>query len=591
MNNSSNAAQERFIAFKAYLKFCKPYYGRLFFVLMVFVVSNITIALLPIYIGKLVQAATQFNGNARNLWIYVAILIGLSSLHDITWRGAEFAYRGLVNKIGFLYESFLFKVVINQPYPYFVDKLTGKISSYITTLGNEFRNLQNNMLFDFSGSLVSIIATILILGSLNWQTAAIFTTGILGMLFIGRKTLSINMKYEGIATDKDSSKNGILFDAISNFASVKALHTERREFAIIDRQQKNNFSANQDAFLSGILFWGSMSVFVRHFMWPAAIALNVYFFTQGKIDIGELATLLSTALIFTTTVWEGVWYISQFGQKMAHADEAHRYLFGTEKDLSADVSTTDTVSFNDSLSIINLEFAYPDKPDFKVLESISIHIKHGEKIGIVGRSGSGKSTLTKLLLDYYPSKLGELLVDNKQVTSAELATLIAFVPQDTSLFHRSISDNIAYGKLGEVSSKEIIAAAKLAEAHEFIKKLPEGYNTLIGERGVKLSGGQRQRIAIARAIIQDAPLLVLDEATSALDSESEQLIQDALWNLMKDRTAIVIAHRLSTIQKMDTIIVIDEGRIIEQGSHTQLLKKNGVYAKLWAHQSGGFLED
>lgn len=588
---SKRQKTQRFIALQSYLHFCRPYTGQLFFVLAVFVVSNISITLLPIFIGRLVEAASNFQSSTSEIWKYAFILIGLSSFHDLTWRGAEFAYRGLINKIGFLYESFLFKVVINKPYPYFVDKLTGKVGSYITSLGNEFRNLQSNVLFDFSGSLVSIAATILILGSLNWQTMTIFIVGIAGMLLVGRKTLALNMKYEAIATDKDSGKNGILFDAIANFSSVKALRTEAREFSIIDSQQKSNFKANQTAFLTGILFWGSMSLFVRHLMWPAAILLNVMFFVNGQMSIGQLATLLSTILIFTTTIWEGVWYTSQFGQKMAKADEAHQYLFGNTYDISADLNKNSPVKFERDIKIKDLSFAYPDKPDYKVLRSISIDIKQGEKIGIVGRSGSGKSTLTKLLLDYYHTQDGELFIDGTAVSSTALSRLIAFVPQDTSLFHRSIADNIAYGKIGEVTHSDIVQAATLAEAHEFIEKLPDGYNTLIGERGVKLSGGQRQRIAIARAIIQDSPLLVLDEATSALDSESERLIQDALWNLMKDRTAIVIAHRLSTIQKMDKIIVIDNGKIIEQGSHKDLLKIKGVYAQLWAHQSGGFLEE
>lgn len=590
-NSPQPARRQKLVALRSYLRFCKPYKWRLLFVLGIFVVSNIAIALLPIFIGRLVGAASLNPLNSGLIWKYAFILIGLSTFHDLTWRAAEFAYRGLVNKISYLYESFLFKVVVNKPYPYFVDKLTGKIGSYITSLGNEFRGFQDNILFDFSGSVVSIAATILILGSLNWQTTVIFVIGIMGMVFVGRKTLSLNMKYESIAADKGSSKNGILFDAIANFPSIKALRTEWQEFRTIDRQQTENFKANQTAFLSGILFWGSMSFFVRHIIWPSAILLNIHFFVSGEISISQLATLLSTILIFTTTVWEGVWYISQFGQKMARTDEAYHYLFEENGEELLNQVNPATIEFKDSLALQNLSFAYPDKPERKVLDAISLTIKQGEKVGLVGRSGSGKSTLTKLLLNYYPTNDGELLIDDKPVSSAAFSRLISFVPQDTSLFHRSIADNIAYGSTVIDSVKTVKKAAQLAAADEFISELPEGYNTLIGERGVKLSGGQRQRIAIARAIMQDTPLLVLDEATSALDSESEQRIQAALWNLMKDRTAIVIAHRLSTIQKMDKIVVMDKGKIIEQGPHSELLKQNGVYAKLWAHQSGGFLEN
>ena len=210
----------------------------------------------------------------------------------------------------------------------------------------------------------------------------------------------------------------------------------------------------------------------------------------------------------------------------------------------------------------------------------------------MGVSGSGKTTLTKLLLRFADVQGGEILIDGQNISKVQQVSLreaIAYVPQETALFHRSIADNIAYAR-PEASRKEIIRAAKLANAHEFIKDLPDGYDTLVGERGIKLSGGQRQRVAIARAILKNAPILVLDEATSALDSESEALIQDALVKLMKGRTSIVVAHRLSTIASLDRIIVLDDGKIKEQGTHQQLLKKHGAYYHLWSRQSGAFLD-
>jgi ATP-binding cassette subfamily B protein len=211
----------------------------------------------------------------------------------------------------------------------------------------------------------------------------------------------------------------------------------------------------------------------------------------------------------------------------------------------------------------------------------------------VGHSGSGKTTLTRLLLRFSDIEAGVIAIDGQdisKVTQKSLRESIAYVPQEPMLFHRSLRENIAYGK-PEASFEEVHAAAEKANAIEFIEKLPEGFETTVGERGVKLSGGQRQRIAIARAILKDAPILVLDEATSALDSDSEKLIQDALSKLMKGRTSIVVAHRLSTISKLDRIIVLEDGQIDEQGSHEALLKQKGTYAKLWAHQSGGFIEE
>jgi ATP-binding cassette subfamily B protein len=229
-----------------------------------------------------------------------------------------------------------------------------------------------------------------------------------------------------------------------------------------------------------------------------------------------------------------------------------------------------------------------------VFSDLQLNIKPGEKIGLVGPSGGGKSTLTRLLLRFEDIDDGTIAIDGQDiagVTQRSLRASISYVPQEPLLFHRPVSENIAYGR-PDATKAQIVAAAKAAHADDFIKDLPDQYDTIVGERGVKLSGGQRQRVAIARAILKDSPILVLDEATSALDSESEVLIQDALWKLMEGRTAIVVAHRLSTIQKMDRILVLEQGEIVEQGTHKQLLKNpKGTYARLWGHQSGGFIDD
>ena len=240
----------------------------------------------------------------------------------------------------------------------------------------------------------------------------------------------------------------------------------------------------------------------------------------------------------------------------------------------------------------DLSFAYQDDDAKMVFSHLDLAIAPGEKVGLVGPSGGGKSTLTRLLLRFDDAQAGTVEIDGQdisRVTQKSLRRAISYVPQEPLLFHRTIRENIAYGN-PQASLAAVKKAAKLAHADEFISQLRHGYDTVVGERGVKLSGGQRQRIAISRAILKDAPILMLDEATSALDSESEKLIQDALWKLMKDRTAIVVAHRLSTIQKMDRIVVLDHGKVAEQGTHRQLLEQKGLYAKLWSHQSGGFID-
>lgn len=228
-----------------------------------------------------------------------------------------------------------------------------------------------------------------------------------------------------------------------------------------------------------------------------------------------------------------------------------------------------------------------------LFESLDLAVPSGAKVGLVGRSGGGKTTLTRLLLRMTDIDAGRILIggrDISRMSQTDLRSLIAYVPQDPAMFHRTLRDNIAFAR-PDATDAEIRRAAEAAHVTEFADALADGFDTMVGERGVKLSGGQRQRVALARAILRDAPILLLDEATSALDSESEILVQEALWRLMEGRTALVVAHRLSTVATMDRLVVLDRGRIVEEGSHRELLAAEGAYAKLWQHQSGGFLDD
>ncbi|RYZ82599.1 MAG: ATP-binding cassette domain-containing protein, partial [Proteobacteria bacterium] len=267
-------------------------------------------------------------------------------------------------------------------------------------------------------------------------------------------------------------------------------------------------------------------------------------------------------------------------------------MLGIENKITDASGAVDLPKTSSKLSFKDASYKYEDS-DQDVLKNLQLTIPAGQKVGLVGHSGAGKTTITHLLLRFADVTRGSITINNRDirdVTQHSLRSAIAYVPQEPMLFHRSLRENIAYGN-PNATDKDIQRAAKQANALEFIETLPQGLDTEVGERGVKLSGGQRQRIAIARAILKDAPILILDEATSALDSESEKLIQDALEKLMKDRTSIVVAHRLSTIAKLDRIIVLENGSIIEDGTHNELLKMKGSYAKLWSHQSGGFIEE
>ena len=561
----------------------------------VFTVSNLFLAVIPVFVGKLVGALTPPT-HGHQAVVYVWVLILCSTLHNLTWRAAEYTHLKLITPLSFEYENILFRQTIRKPYPYFVDKFTGKLSSYITTISQEQRQFLNDIFYSYATQAVGMVSMLIILASINWQTGVIFGVGVLAMCIVGRYAIRNSTRYERMDADVQSTKNAKIIDAIANFVNIKSFRTEAAEIGTIAAEQQLALKANQKSQLWSIFFWGIMSEFVRDIIWPLAVGLNVYLCLHGELSIAKLSIVLSTLLIFSNTIWQLIWLVSQFNLRVARVEEAHRYLFG-EVDLmqleAASQQSTEAMSnpFTKSLELRGLHFAYPDKTDTPVLSGLNLQLQRGEKLGIVGKSGSGKSTLTKLLLGYYDMPENQILLDGQPTNTRDIAGVIAYVPQDTTLFHRSISENIAYATNRPVTQAEIVKAAKLAHADEFIHKITDGYQALVGERGVKLSVGQRQRIAIARAFLDDKPLLILDEATSALDSESEVLVQEALENLWHNKTVIAIAHRLSTLRHMDKIAVMDGGKIVELGSHQELLEAKGIYAKLWAHQSDGFIEE
>lgn len=586
-------AKNTYFALRSFARYMLQHKFSLLIVAFLFIVANVALALIPIFIGKLVGALASNPVNKDLGTFYVVLLIVCSIGHDLFWRIAEYAYLKLVNPLSYRYEALVFKEVINNSYPYFVDKFTGKISAYISNLGQELRSLNDSIFYNYVSQVVNIAGIIIILSTINKQTGLIFICGLALMFIVGRVTIRNSVKFEKRAADIASTKNGKVIDIISNFVNVKAFGKEQKETEHITAEQKNNEDAADKSFWWSMMFWASMSFIVRELMWPITIVLNFKLFLSGGINIQQLTTLLATVLLFSTTIWEIVWHLSQFNLKQARSEEAHTYLFGkrviilrTGKILNQTVPT-----FEEKIQLNNLTFAYPDKKDSLVISGVTLEIRKGEKIGIVGRSGSGKTTITKVLLGYYEIENAVLSVDGQNVSSKQLGSLISYVPQDTTLFHRTIAENISYASDGPVTEEQIIEASKRAHAHEFIENIDYGYRALVGERGVKLSAGQRQRIAIARAYLDNKPILVLDEATSALDSESEVLVQKALEELWKEKTVIAIAHRLSTLRNMDRIILISNGRISEQGTHDELLLRKGAYARLWSHQSGGFLSE
>jgi ATP-binding cassette subfamily B protein len=586
---------KQYASVSSFLTYLSSYKWQVLAVFVSFAIAHIFIAIIPIFIGKLVGVLAESPVDTNKVSFYVTVLLILSTGHNLLWRFSEFLYIKLLYRVSFQYENVLFSRIVHQPYPYFVDKFTGKISSLITRLSQELRDQMEKVFWDYAEQIITLLTVAIILTAINWQTGAVFTGGIVAMMFIGRKTVKNSLKYEKIWTDVESTKNGKIIDAIANFVNIKSFRKELYETRLIGEAQLDNSKAANNSFMWSMVFWASMGSLVRTLIWPSVILLNVYFYLRGEITLADLTTVFSALVVFSSFIWDLIWSLSQLSLRLSRMEESHTYLFGKvnicQGPAFSDATSKDLVAFEKSLTFNNLNFSYPDNKSHEVLSAIKLEISKNQKLGIVGKSGSGKTTLTKLMLGYYSIADNVILIDGVSVKTDEIAQLVSYVPQDTTLFHRSIADNIAYATNRKVSRSEIVDAAKKAHADEFITRMPGGYDALVGERGVKLSAGQRQRIAIARAFLDNKPLLILDEATSALDSESEILIQQALEDLWKDKTVLAIAHRLSTLRHMDKIVVIDKGKITEAGTHAQLLEKKGTYAQLWSHQSGGFIEE
>lgn len=406
-------------------------------------------------------------------------------------------------------------------------------------------------------------------------------------LWISRPVRRLATKF----ASAESKQTGYLADAITNVMVIKSFARKQYEKQRFHKATSETKQRLQDFSRLHRIQMNGLGVLSRTM---SSLALVVAVVSVMLFD----ANIATVFLIFsyTSTIVDSLFQFSNNSLRnysRAFGDAKDMVDILAQEPVVLDPKQPEALSIKDgSITFDHVHFTHTDADD-ALFSDLSLNIASGEKVGLVGHSGSGKTTFMRLLLRFSDIQQGAIRIGGQNIahiTQEDLHENIAYVPQEPLLFHRSISENIAYGK-PSATQKEIEHMANLAHAHEFVKDLSQGYDTLVGERGVKLSGGQRQRVAIARAMIKDAPILVLDEATSALDSKSESLIQDALWKLMDGRTAIVIAHRLSTIQKMDRILVMDNGKIAEEGTHKQLIAKGGIYADLWAHQSGGFLEE
>lgn len=522
-----------------------------------------------------------------SLVLYAGLLLGgilIWRLVDYcVWRLEIYTQQNIAEEV--------FDHMVRESADFHANNFSGSLVSRTNKVMGGYIRIADTTFYQVYPMLIGIVLTTVILlpkAPLFVAAFLVFCIFFLAFAFIlARPVQSLS----GKSAAAESKQTGFLADAITNVMTIKSFargNYERKRFhEATARTRKRSFQFARQHQLQ-MNYLGGISRTIS----ASALTLAVISVVVFKVELGTAFLILS----YTSSI------VDQLFQFSNNSLRNYNRTFGDAKEMVQTLkqipSVLDPVSPEEvrirsgAVTFKNVTFTHTGADD-SIFENFNIELKPGEKIGLVGHSGSGKTTFTRLLLRFSDIDGGQILIDGQniaQITQDDLHANIAYVPQEPLLFHRSIAENIAYGKL-DASAADIQQAAKLAHAAEFIDALPKDYETMVGERGVKLSGGQRQRIAIARAMLKDAPILVLDEATSALDSESEKLIQSALWKLMQGRTAVVIAHRLSTIQKMDRIVVLGDGKIAEQGTHKDLLEKNGVYANLWSHQSGGFLEE
>lgn len=527
-----------------------------------------------------------------NSWTLIALYGSLIFIGEvIIWRLAlYFTWTFEINGQRDAYLS-VFNKLSHENLDFHANRFGGALVSQSTKFVGAFERFWDMIIWSIMPIIATVVGSIVTLSILGlWHYAlflVFYTVTFATIVYFGSRFLTGRNKIEA---EKSNTANGYLADMITNIGTVKAFGKERFE----SKQANGRISDWHNS--STRLKWGVLgatSAFSSMYAVGATAALlfAVLGAQYGIASIGMIYLMFIYTLNINRQLWELNHITRMYSRVMGDAYEMTTIL-NTDYSL-VDKSSKKLHVSDGVVSFSNVSFSYDAGEGEHVFKTFDLTIPKGQRVGLVGHSGSGKTTLTKILLRFADIDQGKITIDGMNIASVTQESLhesIAYVAQEPMLFHRSLKENLSYGNQ-DASHAEIVAAAKKAHADEFIVQLKDGYDTLVGERGVKLSGGQRQRIAIARAILKDAPILVLDEATSALDSESERLIQESLDTLMKNRTSIVIAHRLSTIAKLDRIIVLDNGVIAEDGTHSELLKRKGIYASLWSHQSGGFIEE
>lgn len=551
-------------------------------------------SIMPYALKMIIDKTTHFHGDRGNIFseLQIPLMIYFFSWLTMTviFRIQHWICTSFVPYFNADIRMTVFNYVKGHSHAYFSNNFAGSIANKIGDLPRSAINLFNSLRWQIITTTSVITATLIISSTINLLFTIlilIWVTTQLGMAYYFARRIS---NFSEIYANNLSTLVGKIVDVLSNIANLRLFARAKHEGEYVGKYQ----DITGKSFVRTEVEYWKMTLLIEI---PTFIILCtifyflVYGWQHGWVSNGDFVLIL----FMVSSVWHHVWHLSvELANIFKEIGICQQALSIVSEDHSVAEAPNATKLKVKKGEIVfdNVKFHYVEGKE--IFRNKSIKINPGEKIGLVGFSGSGKSTFVNLILRLYDVDSGRILIDGQdisKVTQDSLRANIAMIPQDASLFHRTLMENIRYGRL-EASDKEVFEAAKKANCHDFIRELEKGYDSLVGERGVKLSGGQRQRIAIARAILKDAPILILDEATSSLDSVTEKKIQQSLNKLMKNRTTIIIAHRLSTLSSVDRILVFDNGKIIEDGSHSKLIKKkNGHYARMWKMQAGGFLPE
>lgn len=545
----------------------------------------------PLYLKQFIDTLSQGDPTAQIVTALFVILGFFAGIALLGWVGRRIQMLSIMHieaKVMSDLSNSAFSYLLRHSHDFFVSNFAGTLTRRVNRYARAFEQVLDSIVFNFFSTFVFAAGVIFVLFTRSIVLGFVLLAWTILFIWIQVLMTRWRQPLRIARAAEDSKVTGVLSDAVSNHSAISLFATFKHENATFGGAIKDWYTAtmrswNADAWIMAVQGLFAIAIEI------ALLAGAVILWQQGLVTVGDFVLIQ----VYVIGLIDRIWSVGNSMRRLYDAfADAHEMIELMELPHAvADLPHAKKLQVSSGAIVAdNVMFTF--NKGKSILEEFSLTIAGGERVALVGPSGAGKSTITKLLLRLYDIQEGSITIDGQniaEVTQDSLREAVAFVPQEPVLFHRSLMDNIRYGRL-DASDEEVLEASKKAHCHEFISQLPDGYNTHVGERGVKLSGGERQRVAIARAILKNAPILILDEATSSLDSESEHLIQEALDVLMQGKTVVVIAHRLSTIMKMDRIIVVQDGRVVDSGSHSELLAKDGLYQKLWNIQAGGFIE-